>query len=88
MDLDAAPLNILKEERAGGLPRRGSLAARRRSLRARGVDQIKFLALRGGMGQRAAARCRNLDFSALQGGVDSLTHAPEATAVDHMSCEG
>ena len=27
------------------------------------------LALHGGMGQRAAARCRNLDFSALQGGV-------------------
>ena len=49
--------------------RRGSLAAWRRSLRARGVDQNEFLALHGGMGQRAAARCRNLDFSALQGGM-------------------
>ena len=50
MDLDAARLNILKEERAEGLPRRGSLAAWRRSLRARGVDQTGFLALQGGMG--------------------------------------
>ena len=50
MDLDATRLNILKEERAGGLPRRGSLAAWRRSLRARGVDQTEFLALHGGMG--------------------------------------
>ena len=50
MDLDPARLNILTEERAGGLPGRGSLAAWRRSLPARGVDQTGFLALQGGMG--------------------------------------
>ena len=50
MDLDPARLNISKEERAGGLPGRGSLVAWRRSLRAHGVDQTGFLALQGGMG--------------------------------------
>ena len=50
MDLDAARVNILKEARAGGLPRRGSLAAWRRSLRAHGGDQTEFVALHGRMG--------------------------------------
>ena len=86
MDLDAAPLNILKEERAGGLPRHGSLAARRRSLRARGVDQTKFLPCMEAWVSVLPHAAEN--FSALQGGVGSLTHAPEATAVDHINCEG
>ena len=46
MDLDAARDNILKEERAGGLPRRGSLAAWRRSLR----HALSIKPLHGGMG--------------------------------------
>ena len=47
MKLDAARPNILKE---ASLPRRGSLAAWRRSLRARCVDQTEFVALHGRMG--------------------------------------